>query len=157
PGFVVGGEDAHVGTTDKVVVVHWEHWVAGRQELGVKDDLDAVAAELARHLIEDVDGPRTHEPWIRAALQRLDDLEESDVEEPEPGLARALGLPVRSYLMWRRFRRALSALQTGADLTTIAHEVGFYDLAQMSRTFMTYYGYQPSRLKRPEVLRIVAG
>jgi len=42
PRLVVRGEDTHVGTADKVVVVHWEYWVAGAQELGMENNLDAI-------------------------------------------------------------------------------------------------------------------
>lgn len=119
-------------------------------------DLGELTTDLARRLLAGVDDPGAHPAWVQAALQRLDDPDAACDGPPEPGVARALGLPIRSYLIWRRFRRALAALQTGADLTTVAHDVGFYDLAQMSRTFMTYYGYPPSRLRRPDVLQIVA-
>lgn len=118
-------------------------------------DLGELTTDLGHRLLAGMEDPGAHPTWVQAALDRLDDPDAACNSSPEPGVARALGLPVRSYLIWRRFRRALAALQTGADLTTVAHDVGFYDLAQMSRTFMTYYGYPPSRLRRPDVLQIV--
>lgn len=65
-----------------------------------------------------------------------------------------IGMPLRSYILWRRYRRAMLALQSGEKISTIAHQVGFYDHAQMSRTFLTLFGYAPSTLKRPEFIHI---
>ena len=118
-------------------------------------ELSDIASDLAARLIADGGRRRAQETWVEDALAECDDKLGEVGALRVPGLARALGIPVRSYRLWRRFRRALAALQTGADLTVVAHEVGFYDLAQMSRTFMTYYGVQPSRLRKPEVLQIV--
>jgi len=46
-----------VGTTNKVVIIHWENWVTRAQELGVENDLDAigrVVEELAAaNLVQD--------------------------------------------------------------------------------------------------------
>ncbi|MEG1856125.1 MAG: helix-turn-helix transcriptional regulator [Acinetobacter sp.] len=65
-----------------------------------------------------------------------------------------IGMPLRSYVLWRRYRRALLALQSGEKIATVAHRVGFYDHAQMSRTFLTLFGYSPSILKCPKFIRI---
>ncbi|KXO80016.1 hypothetical protein AYL20_03995 [Acinetobacter venetianus] len=65
-----------------------------------------------------------------------------------------IGLPLKSYILWRRYRRAMLALQSGEKISTIAHHVGFYDHAQMSRTFLSLFGYTPSILKRPEFIQI---
>lgn len=65
-----------------------------------------------------------------------------------------IGMPIRSYIVWRRYRRALLAIQSGEKIATVAHHVGFYDHAQMSRTFLTLFGYSPSILKCPKFIRI---
>lgn len=65
-----------------------------------------------------------------------------------------IGMPIRSYILWRRYRRAILALQSGEKLSTVAQQVGFYDQAQMSRTFQNLFGFSPSTLKQPEFIHI---
>jgi AraC-like DNA-binding protein len=65
-----------------------------------------------------------------------------------------IGIPIRSYILWRRYRRALLALQSGEKLSNVAHQVGFYDQAQMTRTFQNLFGFAPSKLNRPEFIHI---
>ncbi|WOE33953.1 helix-turn-helix transcriptional regulator [Acinetobacter baumannii] len=68
--------------------------------------------------------------------------------------SKEIGMSIKSYILWRRYRRAMLALQNGEKISTIAQLVGFYDHAQMSRTFLSLFGYAPSILKRPEFIRI---
>ena len=55
-----------------------------------------------------------------------------------------IGIPFRRYVLWRRLRRALLAVDDGADLTTAAATAGFADSAHFSRTFRQTFGLTPS-------------
>jgi len=59
---------------------------------------------------------------------------------------RDVGMPMRTYGLWRRLLRALS--QVGRlDLTGAAHAAGFADLAHFSRTCRRMFGYSPSEIR----------
>jgi AraC-like DNA-binding protein len=60
--------------------------------------------------------------------------------------ARDVGLPIRSYRLWRRLLHALARVGP-LDLTTAAHAGGFADLAHLSRTCRRMLGYAPSALR----------
>jgi AraC-like DNA-binding protein len=55
-----------------------------------------------------------------------------------------IGIPFRRYVLWRRLRGALLAVDNGADLTTAAATAGFADSAHFSRTFRQTFGLTPS-------------
>ncbi|MGA9918255.1 MAG: helix-turn-helix domain-containing protein [Paraburkholderia sp.] len=59
-----------------------------------------------------------------------------------------IGLPLRSYAVWRRYRRAIGSLASQIGLTELAVTVGFADAAHMTRTFNTFFGFSPSFLRR---------
>jgi len=56
----------------------------------------------------------------------------------------AIGLPFRSYRLWRKVRRANLLLWSGKSLTEAAHSAGFTDSAHLSRTFQNTFGRPPS-------------
>lgn len=57
-----------------------------------------------------------------------------------------VGLPFRTYVLWRRLMTAVSAIAAGASLTDAAHEAGFADSAHFSRTFLRMFGVPASLL-----------
>lgn len=57
-----------------------------------------------------------------------------------------VGIPIRSYKLWSRLRRAAALLATGTSVTEIAHASGFADSAHLSRTFRQMFGVAPSEL-----------
>jgi AraC family transcriptional regulator len=57
-----------------------------------------------------------------------------------------IGLPLRSYLLELRMRRAMMLVARGESLTTAAHDAGFADSAHLSRTFRRMTGIAPSSL-----------
>ena len=59
--------------------------------------------------------------------------------------ARDIGLPIRTYCLWRRLLHALARVGP-LDLTASAHAAGFADLAHFSRTCRRMLGYAPSEL-----------
>lgn len=62
-----------------------------------------------------------------------------------------VGLPLRSYRLWLRMRRAALHLAAGHDATEAAHLAGFSDSAHLSRTCLRMFGLSPSRLPRMSV------
>lgn len=59
------------------------------------------------------------------------------------------GLSLRSYLMWIRMRRAGELFLRKESLTDIAHAIGFFDSAHLSRVFKNYFALTPSFLADP--------
>jgi transcriptional regulator GlxA family with amidase domain len=97
------------------------------------------------------------DPRIHRALAALRDEHERSSEQlaRDVGLSTSrfqhlfqqqMGVPVRRYRWWLRFRRAVISLRTGADLTAVAHASGFADSAHLSRVFRRSFGFPPSKL-----------
>ena len=57
-----------------------------------------------------------------------------------------VGLPFRTYVLWRRLTVAVARIAAGASLTAAAHEAGFADSAHFSRTFLRMFGVPASLL-----------
>ncbi|MBA3498865.1 MAG: helix-turn-helix domain-containing protein [Myxococcota bacterium] len=60
--------------------------------------------------------------------------------------ARDIGIPMRTYSLWRRLLHALAHVGP-LDLTAAAHAAGFADLAHFSRTCRRMLGVAPSELR----------
>jgi AraC family transcriptional regulator len=58
-----------------------------------------------------------------------------------------VGLPFRTYVLWRRLAIAVELMAAGASLTRAAHEAGFADSAHFSRTFLRMFGIPASVLR----------
>lgn len=57
------------------------------------------------------------------------------------------GMPLRSYVLWRRLLHVWSLLMKGETLSGAAHAAGFADSAHLSRTARTMFGLPPSALQ----------
>ncbi|MGH6809666.1 MAG: helix-turn-helix transcriptional regulator, partial [Ensifer adhaerens] len=57
-----------------------------------------------------------------------------------------VGIPLRTYLLWRRYRLAFSRLSGQSTLTRLASDSGFADAAHLTRTFVGYFGFSPRRI-----------
>lgn len=57
-----------------------------------------------------------------------------------------VGLPFRTYLLWRRLMVAVNGIAAGSTLTQAAHDAGFADSAHFSRTFLRMFGVPASLL-----------
>ena len=57
-----------------------------------------------------------------------------------------VGLPFRTYVLWRRLMAAVDRIATGTTLTDAAHDAGFADSAHFSRTFLRMFGVPASLL-----------
>lgn len=63
-----------------------------------------------------------------------------------------VGISFKRYLLWRKLHRAITiwaALPASQDMTTLAHQAGFSDLAHFSRTAAAMIGQTPSYLQQP--------
>lgn len=57
------------------------------------------------------------------------------------------GMPLRTYLLWRRLLHVWTLLMQGETLSTAAHGAGFSDSAHLSRTARAMFGLAPSALQ----------
>lgn len=55
-----------------------------------------------------------------------------------------MGIPWRTYLLWRRLLGASRHAATGRSLTESAHFAAFSDAAHFSRTFRAMFGLTPA-------------
>ena len=104
--------------------------------------------------------PRASRPIDRRIARIVEALRDPTGEDRAPAMrasrlsaahlqalfARDVGLPLRSYALWRRLLHGLSHVGP-LDLTASAHAAGFADLAHFSRTCRRMLGYAPSALR----------
>jgi AraC family transcriptional regulator len=57
------------------------------------------------------------------------------------------GMPLRTYLLWRRLLHVWTLLMQGESLSRAAHAAGFADSAHLARTARTMFGLPPSALQ----------
>lgn len=55
-----------------------------------------------------------------------------------------LGIPIRSYRLWRRMSRAVELIPEARSITELAHAAGFADSAHLSRAFRQLFGMSPT-------------
>lgn len=60
--------------------------------------------------------------------------------------AEQVGMPFKSFVLWRRLMRAVATLGQGASVTEAAHDAGFADSAHLSRTYRRTFGLKASAL-----------
>ncbi len=68
----------------------------------------------------------------------------------------AVGLPMRSYQLWRKTHRVAILFSQGLSLTEIAHAAGFTDSAHMCHMFQEVFGGPPSHFLRSELVKVKA-
>jgi transcriptional regulator GlxA family with amidase domain len=57
------------------------------------------------------------------------------------------GMPLRTYVLWRRLLHVWTLVMAGESLSFAAHAAGFADSAHLSRTARTMFGLPPSVLQ----------
>ena len=123
----------------------------------------AAVADACRAFVQQLSDTASREPSdprVLAAVEligrRLDDapsLEEvAGAVHLSPGRFRHLfvdetGMPMRTYVLWRRLLRVWSLLMEGETLSGAAHAAGFADSAHLSRTSRTMFGLAPSAIR----------
>jgi AraC family transcriptional regulator len=100
------------------------------------------------------------DPRVLTAIEYIGQRIETSITLPQvakvaylsPGRFRHLfvaetGMPLRTYVLWRRLLKVWSLLMQGQTLSEAAHAVGFADSAHLSRTSRTMFGTTPSALQ----------
>jgi AraC-like DNA-binding protein len=128
----------------------------------VQASYDAVRT-VCMQLIEDLSGTVHREPTdarVLAAIEYIRQRVDQPVSLPEVASAAHLsperfrhlfveetGMPLRTYLLWRRLLHVWTLLMEGQTLSAAAHAAGFADAAHLSRTARTMFGLPPSLLQ----------
>ncbi len=115
--------------------------------------------ELATRVAGDPLEGQTLDPRISRVLERLSvDLDARLNASRAAGIAclsesrfshlfvAEVGLPYRTYVLWRRLLVAVNGIAAGKTLTDAAHDAGFADSAHFSRTFRRMFGVPASLL-----------
>jgi AraC-like DNA-binding protein len=123
---------------------------------------DAVRAACTQ-LVQDISrtAPREpSDPRVLAAVEYIRGRVDQPVSLAEvaraanlsPGRFRHLfveqtGMPLRTYVLWRRLLHVWTLIMKGESLSNAAHAAGFADSAHLSRTARTMFGLPPSLLQ----------
>lgn len=123
---------------------------------------EAVRA-VCMQLVQELSGTAPREPADPRVLAAIDFIRQR-VDQPVslPEVARAAnlsperfrhlfveetGMPLRTYVLWRRLLHVWTLLMAGETLSAAAHSAGFADSAHLSRTSRTMFGLPPSLLQ----------
>lgn len=141
-GDFEGLQEGHGRCADLSELLHEvARCLTGRQ---VKRHTDGRIAEALLAIEEHISSPPSLD--VLAASARISPTRFSHL------FVEQVGLSLRSYVLWRRYRKALVSIHRGGSLAALAHETGFSDHAQMSRVFSKFFAYQPSRLRGEAVV-----
>lgn len=123
------------------------------------DAVQAVCMQLL-HQISQTATREPSDPRVLAAIEYLRQRVDQPVSLPEvaktvnlsPERFRHLfveqtGMPLRTYVLWRRLLHVWTLLMKGETLSGAAHAAGFADAAHLSRTARTMFGLPPSVLQ----------
>ncbi|HSV80448.1 MAG TPA: AraC family transcriptional regulator [Ramlibacter sp.] len=123
------------------------------------EEVGAVCHQLIREIAH-TQFRQPSDPRVLAAVkyirQRVDQTvtlaEVAKAANLSPGRFRHLfveetGMPLRTYVLWRRLLHVWTLLMRGEKLSTAAHAAGFADSAHLSRTARTMFGLAPSALQ----------
>ncbi|MES2976845.1 MAG: AraC family transcriptional regulator [Pseudomonadota bacterium] len=129
---------------------------------GTQKSYDAVSG-VCQQLVEDIARTALPQPsdarvlaaieYIREQLDQTIKLADvAQVAALSPGRFRHLfveqtGMPLRTYVLWRRLLHVWTLLMQGTTLSAAAHAAGFADSAHLSRTSRTMFGLAPSLLQ----------
>ncbi|MDB5931383.1 MAG: transcriptional regulator, AraC family [Polaromonas sp.] len=128
----------------------------------IEKSFDAVKA-VCLELVQDISGAALREPSDRRVLEAIEYIGQrvgQPILLPEVAQAANLssgrfrhlfvqetGMPLQTYLLWRRLLHVCSLLMQGQTLSSAAHAAGFADSAHLSRTARAMFGLAPSSLQ----------
>jgi len=123
------------------------------------DAVRAVCLDLVQALSR-AEARQPSDPRVLAAIEYIRQKVDQGVALSEvaqaahlsPGRFRHLfveetGMPLRTYVLWRRLLHVWELLMQGETLSAAAHAAGFSDSAHLSRTARTMFGLPPSALQ----------
>lgn len=95
--------------------------------------------------------------WLAAPADNLDVLADQ-VGVSRDHMSRlfqdAVGLPMRSYLLWRKIHRVTQLFGQGLSLTELAHAAGFTDSAHMCHVFQDVFGAPPKQFLCSDIVQM---
>lgn len=128
-----------------------------------RDKSHQAVGDACHQLVQALAGTSTREPSdprvlaaVASIRQRIDQpvslAELAQAAHLSPGRFRHLfveetGMPLRTYVLWRRLLHVWTLVMQGETLSTAAHAAGFADSAHLSRTARTMFGLPPSALQ----------
>jgi AraC family transcriptional regulator len=128
----------------------------------IEEDYDAVKG-ICFQLVQEISGTNWREPsdprvlatidYIRKKVDQAVSLSEvAQAANLSPSRFRHLfvqetGMPLRTYVLWRRLLHVWTLLMQGEALSKAAHAAGFADSAHLSRTSRSMFGVAPSVLQ----------
>ena len=139
-------------------------WRAEQNAAAVVAACRALVRELSATPVREPSDPRVLAA-VEYIRQRLDDApslaEVAGTVHLSPGRFRHLfvaqtGMPMRTYVLWRRLLHVWSLLMRGETLSGAAHAAGFADSAHLSRTSRTMFGVAPSMMQMKGPLSVRA-
>lgn len=123
------------------------------------DKVRAACLQLVRDLAQ-ATSPEPADQRVLAAIRYLQDRVDQQVPLQEVAAVVNLsasrfrhlfvaetGMPLRTYLLWRRLLHVWTLLMQGETLSRAAHAAGFADSAHLSRTSRTMFGLPPSAMQ----------
>jgi len=124
---------------------------------------DEAVRAVCMQLVHEVSGTASREPSdarVLAAIEYIHQRVDQPVSLSEVAGAAKLsperfrhlfveqtGMPLRTYVLWRRLLHVWTLLMKGETLSGAAHAAGFADAAHLSRTARTMFGLAPSVLQ----------
>jgi AraC family transcriptional regulator len=124
-----------------------------------REAVESLCREFVRELTNTA-VRKPSDPRVLAAIEYIRQRIETPITLPQvakvaflsPGRFRHLfveetGMPLRTYVLWRRLLQVWTLLMQGQTLSEAAHAVGFADSAHLSRTSRTMFGTTPSALQ----------
>jgi AraC-like DNA-binding protein len=129
--------------------------LSARASLAHVDVLRGLGQETATRLGREATEPRIDRRVARVvealrdpATDRREIIARAGISEAhlQALFARDIGLPIRTFQLWRRLLAAVRAMAQ-LDATHAAHDAGFADLAHFSRTCRRMLGYSPTDLR----------
>jgi AraC family transcriptional regulator len=138
--------------------------VVGRLEQAWRVDRSAAALQAVYlDLVRDVSRMAPREPSDPRVLAAIETIRQRGMQPVSlDEVARAVhlspsrfrhlfvqetGMPLRTYLLWRKLLHVWTLLVQGESLAAAAHEAGFADSAHLSRTARSMFGVPPSILQ----------
>ncbi|WP_124844005.1 helix-turn-helix domain-containing protein [Burkholderia cepacia] len=110
-------------------------------KLQVEDAVDGRIGFLLDHLDSNGGLPK------KTTLLEMADIVDLSKDRLSHLFVESIGLPMRSYMRWRRYRYAMSMLRSGTPLVELAFSSGYADASHMTREFVGYLGFTPSLLR----------
>lgn len=143
---------------DELVVLTkrlYRAWNTEKSANAVKAILREVVRDISQTAVREPSDPRVLAA-VEFILQRVNQpvtlAEVAEAAHLSPSRFRHLfvqetGMPLRTYVLWRRLLNVWVLLMQGETLSAAAHAAGFADSAHLSRTSRAMFGTAPSSLQ----------